>query len=379
MKKKIIYVFIIINFLITLNNNIYASIEEITSPAYVLMEKESGRIILEKNMNQKRSIASLTKVLTSIVVLETAKLNETVIISAKSAGVGGSTVGVIKDAKVSVENLMYSLLLCSGNDAAIALAEHVGGSVEGFSKLMNEKAKEIGAYSSHFVTPHGLDNEQHYSTAADMAKITAYALRIKTFRNIISTRSITVNLGTHTREIRNTNRLLRTYTYTTGVKTGFTNNANKCFIGSAKKGNLEFISVVLGNDNTDNRFKDSQDLLEYGIDNYKNVDLDKILNWYVKINILKGKKDVYKSYEKGNLIYPLKEGELENIVITQEVLSELKAPCNKGMKIGEIYATLNNKLIYKKEIFLNESIKRKEIKDYFIEGVKNIFNIDIEF
>ena len=378
MKKICISIYIITLLL----NNIYAEVYDINKikcPAFILTEKNSNRVILEKESKKKRSIASLTKVLTAIVVLETAKLNDVVEISSKSASIGGSTVGLDKNAKVSVENLLYSLMLCSGNDAAIALAEHIGGSVEGFSVYMNNKAKELGAYNSHFVSPHGLDNEEHYSTALDMAKITSHALNIKKFREIITTKSITVNLGTHTKRINNTNRLLKTYEYTTGVKTGFTNKANRCFIGSAKKEDLEYIAVVLGNETTDLRFNNAETLLRYGVDNYTNVELDNILNWYINIKINKGAKEEYKVYEKAKFTYPLKKGELEKISVTNEVMRELNAPCNKGMKIGEVKATLDNKVIYVKEIFLKEKIEKKQIKDYLLYGVKNIFNIDIEF
>lgn len=377
--KKLITCIIII---ITINaSNIFAETKtmEFTTPAYILMDKDSGRIVMQKNAFEKRYIASLTKVLTSIVVLENAKTNEIVDISGKAAGIGGSTVGVIKGAKVSVNDLMYSLLLCSGNDAAIALAEHVGGSLAGFSNLMNAKAKEIGANSSHFVTPHGLDNVEHFSTCYDMAKITAYALNNKYIRKIITTKTATVNLGSHSKTINNTNRLVKNFPYATGVKTGFTNGANKCLIGSAKKDDMEFIAVVLGNESTDNRFGDCQKLLEYGLENYHKVDLTSIMKWYVKLEVFKGKEDRYKSYEEGNLIYPLTEGEEKNLVVVQDLLTEIKAPAKKGMKLGEIRIELNNEVIYTKEVFLQKDIEKKQIKDYMLEGVKNIFNLDIEF
>ncbi|MEG0074085.1 MAG: D-alanyl-D-alanine carboxypeptidase family protein [Clostridia bacterium] len=374
---------IILVCILCINANIFsAEIEEkleLKSPAYLVMEAESGRILLHKNGYEKRSIASLTKVITSIVVLENSSINETVHISKKAASMGGSTVGIQEGANIQLEDLMYGLLLCSGNDCAVALAEHVGGSVEGFASLMNDKAKEIGALDSHFVTPHGLDNVEHYSTCVDMAKITRYALRNNKIKEIINTRTYAADFNTFTKLIKNTNALLKNYEYATGVKTGFTNQANRCLIGSAKKNNLEVISVVLGSETTEIRFGESEQILEYALNNYTKTKLDDSMKWYVKVPIVKGKKDSYTAHVSGKCTYPLSKNEQIDILVTQTFIPEIIPPLKIGAKIGEISMSIGNDVFYTQEIFLEENIAKKNILDYMKNSFKDMFKMDIKF
>lgn len=171
----------------------------INSRAAIVLDRNSGLILYGKNENEKRKMASTTKIMTAIVVIENANLESIVTISQKAAGTGGSRLGLHTNDKVSVKDLLYGLLLCSGNDAAVALAEFVGGDLPGFSNLMNNKVSELGLTSTHFVTPHGLDNESHYTTAYELAKIADYALKNKTFRNIVGTKNHTYEDREHRR------------------------------------------------------------------------------------------------------------------------------------------------------------------------------------
>ena len=234
------------------------TIPSINSRAAIVYDRNSGMILYGKNENEKRKMASTTKILTAIITIENSTLSDIVTISSKSAGTGGSRLGLHKDDKISVADLLYGLMLCSGNDAAVALAEHISGSVENFAILMNQKACEIGLNSSHFVTPHGLDNEEHYTTAYELALLTNYI-----FRKYVGTKSQTITINTYSKTLNNTNELLGYLDGVYGVKTGFTNGANRCLVTAVKRNNMDLICIVLGADTKKDRTRDSIELIEY--------------------------------------------------------------------------------------------------------------------
>ena len=212
----------------------------------LIFDRASGRILYEKNGNKQTPMASTTKIMTAIVVLENANLNDIVTIDSKAAGTGGSRLGLKKNDKITVNDLLYGLLLRSGNDAAVALAKYVGGSIDEFANMMNIKAKELGLSNSHFVVPHGLDNDEHYTTAYELAKMADYALKIEKFKEIVSTKVTTIYINGYARSINNTNQLLGSIAGVYGVKTGFTNGAGRCLVCSCKRGDLDIITVIIG-------------------------------------------------------------------------------------------------------------------------------------
>lgn len=244
----------------------------LTAAAAILMDWETGQILYEKNALQKRPPASTTKVLTAILALERARLDDLVTISSRAARVPGSSMHVRAGETYTLRELLYGLLLHSGNDAAVAIAEHVAGSVEAFAQLMNEKARAIGARSSHFLNPHGLHQPGHYSTAYDLALITRYALENPVFAEVVRQRSAEVLVGEEVRSLRNTNRLLWMYEGADGVKTGTTSAAGACLIASATQSDPEsflpqkLVTVVL---DADGRWRDSIRLLEWGFANFR--------------------------------------------------------------------------------------------------------------
>lgn len=352
---------------------------KITSSAAILMEQDTKRVLYGKNARNKVKIASTTKILTAIVAIENKSLDEKVIISKKAAGTGGSTVGLKSGNEVSLKSLMYGMLLKSGNDCAVSIAEHVGGSVENFVKMMNKKAYEIGAKDTHCTNPHGLDTEDNYSTAYDLALITCYAKTNETLSKILGTESITMPFGTSPKYLANTNRLLFTYEYCDGGKTGFTNIANRCLVATAKKDDLKVVAVVLGANTTDIRFNETKDLLKYGIENYKMVDVSQSVNWYIDIPVYKGSIYSYVKKIGFNKMLPLKEGELEQIYISQSIVSSLHAPVQRGSYLGKIELYIEEELLYSKDIYLEENIAKNSVLDYMIRGLKGIFEIEIEF
>ena len=242
---------------------------KLTSTAAILMEQDTKRVLYGKNERKKVKIASTTKILTAIVAIENNSLEDMVVISKKAAGTGGSTVGLKSGSEVSLKSLMYGMLLKSGNDCAVSIAEHVGGSIENFVKMMNEKAYEIGAKDTNCTNPHGLDTEDNYSTAYDLALITCYAKTNETLAKMLGTKSTTLPFGSAPKYLSNTNRLLFTYEYCDGGKTGFTNISNRCLVATATKEDLKIVAVVLGANTTDIRFSETKQLLRYGIENYK--------------------------------------------------------------------------------------------------------------
>lgn len=215
----------------------------VNSKYIIALDRNTKRILYEKSGFNKTPMASTTKILTAIIAIEKCDLNEIVNISSNAAHTTGSTLGISTNEKISMKDLLYGLMLRSGNDCAVAIAEHISGNLDNFSKLMNLKCKELGLENSNFVTPHGLDNPDHYTTAYDLALLTDYALQNETFLNIVKTKETTIKNGSL--HITNTNELLGNYPGIYGVKTGFTFGAGRCLVSSCKKDNLDIIVVVL--------------------------------------------------------------------------------------------------------------------------------------
>ena len=253
-------------------------IPKLNSREAIIIDKKSKRIIYGKNENKRVAMASTTKIMTAIIVLENANLNDEVIVSAKAAGIGGSRLGLKKNDKITVMNLLYGLMLCSGNDAAIALAEHVAGSVESFADKMNEKARDLKLQNTHFVSPHGLDNPEHYTTAYELAIIADYAMDNEEFTKIVGTKNATVMINGYSKNIKNTNELLGYLNGVKGIKTGFTNNAGRCLVTCTNRSGFEIITVVLGADTKKFRTEDSIKLIEYTYKNFKEIDITQTIN-----------------------------------------------------------------------------------------------------
>lgn len=194
---------------INVSANISNDLSSINSRSYVVIDRNSERILIGKNETQKRKMASTTKIMTATVIIENCNLDETIEISKKAAGTGGSRLGLKTGDKITIRDLLYGLMLCSGNDAAVALAEHAGGSIDGFAELMNKKATELHLDNTHFETPHGLDSDNHYTTAYELALLSNYALKNETFSKIVGTKNYTITINGYSKNITNTNELLR--------------------------------------------------------------------------------------------------------------------------------------------------------------------------
>ena len=347
----------------------------------LIYDRNSKTILYEKNGKKQVPMASTTKIMTSIVVLENANLSDVVTIDKKAAGTGGSRLGLKTNDKITVHDLLYGLMLKSGNDAAVALAIHVGGSVEGFSKLMNQKAKEMGLVNSHFVTPHGLDEKEHYTTAYELACMADYALKIPKFKEIVGSKSYNITINGASRIISNTNELLGNLDGVYGVKTGFTNGAGRCLVTACKRGNLDIITVVLGADTKKIRTTDSIKLIEYAYKNYEVVNIKEIIQkqferWKnlneKRIYINKGKESQI-HLEISELPYDkiaIKKSERDSISIEFNCLYYLEAPISKNQIIGSAKIQINGQILGTINIISGNSIEKKEVLDYILEFLR---------
>ena len=348
---------------------------ELNARIALIYDRASGRIIYEKNGNKQTPMASTTKILTSIVILENADLKETVTIESKAAGIGGSRLGLKKNDKITVNDLLYGLMLRSGNDAAVALAIHVGGSIEGFADMMNKKAEELGLTNSHFVVPHGLDNEGHYTTAYELAKMADYALNIPKFKEIVSSKSATIYINGYPKAINNTNNLLGSVSGVYGVKTGFTNGAGRCLVSSCKRGELDIITVVIGANTNNQRTADTKELIEYAFNNYSLINIGKIIQdkfeqWK---NINEGRIYVNKGIENGIKLYlekpkksvmAVRKDSIDKIDIEVNSLFYMEAPVAKDQVIGNLRVIINGEEVEVIEIRAMYEIEKKGIEDY---------------
>jgi serine-type D-Ala-D-Ala carboxypeptidase (penicillin-binding protein 5/6) len=339
----------------------------VSASSAVLMDQESGRVLFGKDAHEKKRIASITKIMTAILAIESGKLEKMVQVSAKATRAEGSSVYLKPNEKIKLEDLVYGLMLRSGNDTAEAIAEYVGGSLDGFVFLMNQKAKEIGMANTNFGNPHGLDNfENHYSTAYDMALLTRYAMQNETYRVISGTKIHKApNPGEKWDRVwRNKNRLLSKYKYTTGGKTGYTNRAKRTLVTTATKGDMDLISVTL---NAPDDWNDHISMFEYGFQKYDLVEV-----------ISKGKIDKVKDKSYQNHIffnrsftYPVTEEEKELISIKYKLIKPTKEWLKTNPEVvGKAIVYLDNRPIEDVSIFFKQEQKEeKKLTDYF----KSIF------
>lgn len=356
----------------------------------VAFDRTSKTVMYAKDKDKRVPMASTTKIMTAIVLIENLGKNNNLTLNSQveackeAASINGSRLGLKTGDKITINDLLYGLMLCSGNDAAIQIAVSIGGSVEGFAELMNKKAEELGLKDTHFITPHGLDHNEHYTTAYELALIADYALDIKEIAKVVKTKTYTVMINNNSKTINNTNELLGYLNGVNGVKTGFTNGAGRCLVTSVERDGFSIITVVLGADTKKIRTKDSIDLIEYIYSNYELVDLEEIIkeeyqNWSninkKRINVYKGKKN---NIEVGigeikHKIYPVKKDEIKYIrIIIDDCKTNFEAPVHKGTEVSNIHVNIANKEIMNIEIESKENVERKEIKDYFWECLENL-------
>lgn len=340
--KKSVFMFIAV---ILMSFNVYADdLPKLKSKAWVIMDMDSGRVLAENNGSEPMAMASTTKIMTAIYAIEHGNLADEVVVSKNAAAAPKVKMNLTPGEKISLENLLYALMLESANDSAVAIAEHIDGSVEEFCKNMTLEAEKIGAKDTVFETPNGLDKGKHHSTAEDMAVIAAYALKNDTFRSIIATPRITFSSGKKSYSLVNKDRLLTEYNGAIGVKTGYTGKAGHCFVGAAQKDGITLITVVLasgwGQAGKAAKWSDTKALLNYGFENFENKTVAEKGEELGEFEIEKGYEKFGKAVLKEGLTLPLcKNDRVEKRVL----LLPQKAPVKAGDKVGtaEIYINGN--------------------------------------
>ncbi len=352
-----------------------------------IFDRGSKRVIYGKNNNTKCAMASTTKIMTAIIVLEKTDidLNKEIIISQKAASIGGSRIGLKKGDKISIRDLLYGLMLKSGNDAAIAIAEEIGGSVEEFVKKMNSKAEDLKLRNTHFVTPHGLDNPEHYTTATELAILTDYALSNNKFKEIVGTKRYIIKINGNNVEINNTNELLGTLNGVAGVKTGFTNGAGRCLVTETIRGKRDLIVVVLGADTKKDRTRDSIKLIEYGFNCYREVNLKEEMNrFFDEWNQINGKRIKIEKGKDEKLQLYLSEINKETILVEENdngrleyeinSFTRIKAPIAENQRVGNVVIKYKDEIIDQVEILVKKEVEKKKWFNYYYEFCQNIFN-----
>ncbi|MBT2693304.1 D-alanyl-D-alanine carboxypeptidase family protein [Bacillus sp. ISL-55] len=348
----------------------------VSARSAVLIEQESGRVLFEKDAHRVSRIASITKIMTAILAIESGKLDEKVKVSENAVRTEGSSIYLKPGEKIRLEDLVYGLMLRSGNDAAVAIAEHVGGSLDGFAYLMNEKAQQIGMKNTHFANPHGLDDhEDHVSTAYDMAILTRYAMENEIYKEISGTKVHRAPNPTETwdRVWKNKNRLLtEKYKYSTGGKTGYTKRAKRTLVSTAQKDDFGLIAVTL---NAPDDWNDHIQMFETAFSNY---DIAEILSK----GKVKGIKDSHyknKVYLDHSFVYPLTSEEEDMIKVEYRLKKASPNEEDKRSSIaGRANVYLDDKQIASLPVYYKE--EAKENKSFFglfknlftsIAGIKN--------
>lgn len=333
---------------------------EISAEAAVLLDWNSGRILYARNPHLPKHMASTTKIMTAIIALERGNMREAVITSPRAANTGGSSIWLEEGEKKTLEELVYGLMLRSGNDAAVAIGEHISGSMESFAELMTRRARELGAKNTSFRNPHGLHDPEHYTTAYDLTVIAAHAMGLKEFRNIVSTPSKTISWPGHpwSRHLYNQNKLFELYEGAEGIKTGWTTPAGRCFVGSAVRNGRRLISVVL---NAPQMWEDTVALLDYGYNSFANTNVVKDGQFLKSVAVANGMQEKIKAIAGGNYYYPLQPLE-ENKISYRFVLNEpLRAPLKKGENIGELEVYFEDELAGVVDLLTGAEVQRLSI------------------
>ena len=329
----------------------------------VLMETSQNKILYSKNENEKLPMASTTKILTTIVVIENCQNIDEVIVVPKSATlVEGSSVYLRAGESISIRDLLYGLMLRSGNDCAETLALHIGGSLENFANMMNETATKIGALDRHFVTPHGLDSREHYTTALDLAKITSYALKNPDFKQIVSTKmhKTTPTENSKPRTFINKNKLLSSMEGAIGVKTGYTKKSGRCLVSACERDGMQVVCVVL---NCRPMFEESEELIERAFKEYHKCEILPDYKFITDIMVENGTQRSVRVYAKNGYSVVDKEENIPKYEVKYTCKESIKAPVEKGEVVGEIQIFFDNDLIFSENLCSIDKVDKEEKLD----------------
>ena len=336
---------------------------KILADSAILVETKTGRIIYERNPDAEREPASMTKMLTCVLALEKLKPTEEVFMNEAAVMTEDNTLNWSATDSVSARDMITAVLLVSENGGAVALAQAIAGSQSEFAEMMNDKAKELGCKYSHFANPNGLPNPNHYSTAADMARIAVYCMKNETFREIVGTRRTSIHWiypKDKWSELNNTNELLGKYKGANGIKTGWTRAAGGCLVASAKRGDIELIAVIMHSPDQDTRFDDATNLFNYGFERVRMVSgIDKERT-DKKIFVRGGKKATVRVGIDESLDFPLMAGEDSKLLkVTYDLPKIIDAGkgIDAGKVLGEAVLHYDGKPVARVPLVAKESVR----------------------
>ena len=374
--KILVLAFVCLISLFVLQTSSFAATPLIDAESAIVVEVSTGRIIYEKNSTKQMYPASTTKVLTAILVLENCNLTDVVTVSEsalENIPQGYVTCNLSPGEEITVNDLLYALMLPSANDAAYVLAEHVGGSVQGFADMMNAKLEELGCTSTHFVNPNGIHADDHYTTAYDLYLIARYAMKNEDFRRIVATKEYTLpatnKYDSNDRILKNTNNLLDEssnsyYKYAIGIKTGHTSMAGDCLIAEASRDGLEFISVVLNA----SRFTDTKKLFNYAYDNYtltKIIEAGQLVETIQIDKATKDTKDLDVIIDKSITVINNKSLDMSSVIPEIKYVEDLKAPIEANAVVGTIKYKVDD-IEYSANLLAKTEVKKQSYALYFI-------------
>ncbi len=334
-----------------------------SAKAAITIETQTGISLYEKNADEQLPMASTTKIMTALVALENADINQTFTVSETACKVEGTQIGLLAGDQISLNDLLHMLMMKSANDAAQTIAENISGSLEAFAELMNERAKQMGLTHTHFENPHGLPSDNHYTTARELALIAAEALKNDTFAQIVSTKK--KKLDYHGLVIENSNRLLSSYEYTTGVKTGFTKAAGRCLVTSAKKDGVTLINVTL---NDGNDWQDHTEMFEEGFRRVSSYTLYEAGQYSITVPVLNGTHPA--RFTNPEPVYGVCiDGQKIEYIPTDCLPQSLYAPIQKETFDQQVHVELayKNRLVGTMKLTLCESVAQKEDEQTFSE------------
>lgn len=344
----------------------------VSAQSAVLIDSVSGRIIYEKNANQKLSMASTTKIMTALCAIENSNLDKLIEVHPSAVGVEGSSIYLKHGEHLTIRELVYGLMLSSGNDAAVAIACAVSGSVENFAALMNKTAKKIGVKNTHFMNPNGLDEEEHYTTAYDLASITAYALKNEEFKEIVSTYEKTISYEgySYNRKLRNHNKLLKMYDGCIGVKTGFTKKSGRCLVSAAERNGVTLVAVTL---KAPDDWNDHMNMLNYGFERVKNKTVLKKDEYLKTASVKGGMKKQVRILCSEDVNIPELEGMENNITLKYKIKNTLSAPVGYREEAGVVSVYLNGKHITDVKA-VTENVVKKDNRKTLKRSAELIFS-----
>lgn len=331
---------------------------ETSAKAACILDQETGRVLFASNMHARLPMASTTKVMTALLAIERGNPDDRVVCSGNAFGVPGTSIYLQEGESLTLSQMLLGLMLASGNDAAVAIAEHIGGGLAQFVEMMNIRAREIGAVNTHFANPHGLPDDAHYTTAYDLALIAREAMKNESFRELVSTRqaSIPWEGRTYRRQLTNKNRLLSDYEGATGVKTGYTSKAGRCLVFGASRDRLEVIGCVLS---CGDWFDEAARLMDGCFDSYTMARVLAPTLPAGRIAVTDGKEDSCGLCVMEEIRLPLMSGEAAQVVL--DIPGSVSAPVYPGMHLGTAQVVLGGKVYASCEVVAGERVDADRI------------------